>query len=53
MTDPAYEYEDDGKYCYPETKILRNKLGITNANVFSDIERSIYPSARPGKRIQT
>lgn len=37
----AYEYEFDTFYCYPESSVLRNKLGITNAEVFFKAEREI------------
>ncbi len=37
----AYEYEFDTFYCYPESSVLRNKLGITSAEVFFKAEREI------------
>lgn len=38
----SYEYkEEDGKYCYPDTNILRNKLDIKDADMLRAIEREL------------
>ncbi|MGI6217550.1 MAG: Fic/DOC family protein [Coriobacteriales bacterium] len=39
--DAYYEYFDDGKYCYPGTYVLRNKLGLTDSAELLEAERSI------------
>lgn len=36
-----YDYQPDDPYCYPGTKVLRNKLGITDAEQLFDAERRI------------
>ena len=35
MSEYDYEYERDRKYCYPDSYILRNKLGITDEKALS------------------
>lgn len=38
----SYEYkEEDGKYCYPGTNILRNKFDIRDADTLYQIEREL------------
>ena len=37
----SYEYEWDSRYCYPNSNILINKLGITNADELHIAEREI------------
>lgn len=42
----SYEYQDDDqKYCYPGTNILKNKLGIKDADVLYNAERE-FTTAR-------
>ena len=36
-----YAYEHDDYYCYPGSNVLKNKLGITNAELFEQAERKI------------
>jgi cell filamentation protein len=36
-----YIYEDSENYCYPETDVLKNKLGIRNNNALTIAEREI------------
>ena len=36
-----YEYEWDSYYCYPNSYVLKNKLGITNAEALKTAEREI------------
>lgn len=48
MKDMEYSYEykdDDNKYCYPGTNVLRNKLGIKDAEMLYDAERE-FSTAR-------
>ncbi|MBQ8156753.1 Fic family protein [Candidatus Saccharibacteria bacterium] len=37
----SYEYERDDFYCYPDSKTLRNKLGIKDEKTLDDAEREI------------
>lgn len=37
----SYEYERDDYYCYPDSKVLKNKLGITNEGTLDEAEREI------------
>ena len=38
----SYEYQDDKDlYCYPGTKVLRNKLGISDYETLQEAEREI------------
>jgi len=40
--DYNYEYEDrDGKYCYPKTNVLKNKLDIRNVEELRTVEREL------------
>lgn len=40
--DYSYVYEDnDNKYCYPNTNILKNKLGLIDADILRDAEREL------------
>lgn len=39
--DYSYDYEFDMKYCYPESQVLINKLGITDAVALAVAEREI------------
>jgi cell filamentation protein len=41
MSGYNYEYEWDSKYCYPNSYVLKNKLGIQNAEDLSEVERRI------------
>jgi len=41
MSGYEYEYEWDGKYCYPNSFVLKNKLSIRNAKELSEAERRI------------
>jgi cell filamentation protein len=36
-----YTYQDSEGYCYPETDVLKNKLGIKNNEVLTIAEREI------------
>jgi cell filamentation protein len=36
-----YAYEDSESYCYPETNVLKNKLGIRDDNALTIAEREI------------
>lgn len=49
MKDQEYNYyyddESDGKYCYPDTNILKNKLGIRDLDILHAAERD-YSSVR-------
>jgi len=36
-----YEYEWDSKYCYPNSSVLKNKLGIQEAGILAEAERRI------------
>ena len=36
-----YEYENDNYYCYPDTHVLKNKLGITDGDALNEAERKI------------
>jgi len=36
-----YTYEGSESYCYPETNVLKNKLGIRDDNAFTIAEREI------------
>ncbi len=37
----SYDYEWDDRYCYPHSNVLRNKLGITDAEKLQIAEREI------------
>ena len=39
--DVDYAYESSDPYCYPGSHVLRNKLGLTNADELAEAERSI------------
>lgn len=39
LKDYNYEFEHDDYYCYPNSRVLKNKLGITDAAVFEQAER--------------
>ena len=39
MDGAYYEYEEDGAYCYPGTRVLRNRLGIRDAGTLASAER--------------
>lgn len=39
MDGSYYEYEEDGAYCYPGTRVLRNRLGIRDAGTLAAAER--------------
>ena len=39
MDGSYYEYEEDGAYCYPGTRVLRNRLGIRDAGTLASAER--------------
>lgn len=39
--DYYYEYQWDGSYCYPDSNVLINKMGITNAEDLHCAERDI------------
>jgi cell filamentation protein len=41
MSDYEYEYEVSSNYCYPNSHVLINKLGVTNAIEFMNAERDI------------
>lgn len=41
MSDNSYFYEEDGKYCYPDSSVLKNKLGISDSEEFSRAETTI------------
>ncbi len=41
MSNYSYDYEWDEKYCYPSSKVLINKLNITNSSDLSVAEREI------------
>jgi len=36
-----YTYEGSESYCYPETNVLKNKLGIRDDNALTVAEREI------------
>lgn len=36
-----YEFEHDSKYCYPNSKVLKNKLGIRDAVKLEEAERKV------------
>ena len=40
-TDYGYSYEWDARYCYPNSNVLKNKLGITDPQAFDVAEREI------------
>lgn len=40
-TDYSYSFDNDLKYCYPNSSVLRNKLNITNEHDLSVAEREI------------
>lgn len=40
-TEYNYEYEWDSRYCYPNSNVLINKLGITDADELRIAEREI------------
>jgi cell filamentation protein len=35
--DYSYQFDWDQKYCYPNSSILRNKLGIKDPEVFEKL----------------
>ncbi len=37
--DYSYDYEWDERYCYPHSDVLKNKLGIMDAEIFRAAER--------------
>ena len=37
--DYFYEYEQDAKYCYPGTNVLKNKLDIRDLDTLHEAER--------------
>ena len=37
----SYEYERDDFYCFPNSKVLRNKLGIRDEKTLDAAEREI------------
>lgn len=40
MKDMEYSYEyDDGKYCYHDSNVLKNKLNIPDLDTLHDAER--------------
>lgn len=39
--DYSYDYEWDARYCYPHSNVLKNKLGITEAEQLRTAEREI------------
>lgn len=39
--DYNYDYEWDARYCYPQSNVLINKLGITDAGHLHEAEREI------------
>jgi cell filamentation protein len=41
MNDYQYDYEWDSSYCYPNSYVLINKLGIQDANALNVAEREI------------
>ena len=42
MTTPlSYEYERDDYYCYPNSSVLKNKLGIKDDKVLVEAERKL------------
>ena len=41
MSDNDYFYDEDGRYCYPKSNVLINKLGIRNIDEFSRAEATI------------
>lgn len=41
----SYSYIDDGRYTFPGTDVLRNKLGIKDSKCLSEAERT-YTSLR-------
>jgi len=40
-TDYSYSFDNDLKYCYPNSSVLKNKLNITNEHDLSVAEREI------------
>ena len=41
MKDYIYEYEYDNRYCYTDSKVLKNKLNIKDAGTLEEAERKI------------
>lgn len=39
LKDYDYEFEHDDYYCYPDSRVLKNKLGISDAETFEQAER--------------
>ena len=39
MNKYDYEYERDDRYCYPNSFVLKNKLGIQDADILAEAER--------------
>lgn len=37
----SYEFEYDKRYCYPDSKVLKNKLNIRDAKTLEEAERKI------------
>ena len=46
MKDQEYDYfyddEQDAKYCYPGTNVLKNKLDIRDSDTLHEAERDYY-----------
>ena len=55
MNRYSYEYEYDGIYCYKNTSVLKNKIGLKDATELNEAEREItavryiYAKERPIK----
>ena len=49
MKDQEYDYfyedEQDAKYCYPGTNVLKNKLDIRDLDTLHEAEREISSNA--------
>ncbi|MDR0520191.1 MAG: Fic family protein [Clostridiales Family XIII bacterium] len=43
-----YEYEWDSRYCYPNSNVLKNKLGITDGAALAVAEREITAATVAG-----
>lgn len=37
----SYDYVEDGTYCYPDSSVLRNRLGIRDGTVLRKLERRV------------
>lgn len=48
MKDQEYDYfyddEQDVKYCYPGTNVLKNKLNIRDLDILHEAERDEHPT---------